>query len=257
MDINSEDETSYTTEYQEAFLQYVDNKYCAKLRCLPFTKSDNLPNNNLSFSTMASRSAQSSYDPYDLSSDDEEYLMPNDVAEMTPGRSDRAAHLFTAAMLNLNSPPQFPQNWGQIDPNRNDYYSDQMEISRTFWLPDVTDWGRQKEETHSKFTDLSNVARDIFSIIPHGVRVAASFSLGRDVIGWRQTKTTGETLCEQVVVRQFTRAYNGLLAGDDPVLDSRSTDNDMEMKREQEEKKLHRMAKVLDFLEMGQGSQNL
>jgi hypothetical protein len=38
----------------------------------------------------------------------------------------------------------------------------------------------------------------------------ASFSLGREVISWRQTKTTGETLCEKVVVRQFARAYNGI-----------------------------------------------
>ena len=32
MDINPEDETSYTTQYQEAFLKYVENEYCAKRR---------------------------------------------------------------------------------------------------------------------------------------------------------------------------------------------------------------------------------
>jgi len=36
-----------------------------------------------------------------------------------------------------------------------------------------------------------------------------------------------------------------------------NTDNDLEMKREAEQKKLHRMAKVQNFLEMWQGSQNL
>jgi len=46
------------------------------------------------------------------------------------------------------------------------------------------------------------------------------------------------------------------LAGDDPVLDRSESDNDFELKREAEEKKLHRMAKVHDFLEMWQGSQN-
>jgi len=76
-----------------------------------------------------------------------------------------------------------------------------MEISSTFWIPGITDWWREPEETHSKYADLSNVARDIFSIIPHGVGVDASFSVGRDVIGWRQLKTTGETLREKVVVR--------------------------------------------------------
>jgi hypothetical protein len=30
MDINPEDETSYTTQYQEAFLKSVENEYCAK-----------------------------------------------------------------------------------------------------------------------------------------------------------------------------------------------------------------------------------
>jgi hypothetical protein len=114
-----------------------------------------------------------------------------------------------------------------------------MEISNTFWLSDITDWWRQQEETHWKYADLSKVARDIFSIIPHSVGVEARFSLGRDVNRWRQSITTDETLCEKVVVRQFAWANNGLLAGDDPVLDPSCTDNDMEMKREAEEKKLH------------------
>jgi len=32
MNINPEDETSYTTQYQEAFLRYVENEYFAKHR---------------------------------------------------------------------------------------------------------------------------------------------------------------------------------------------------------------------------------
>jgi hypothetical protein len=87
--------------------------------------------------------------------------------------------------------------------------------------------------------------------------VEACFSLGRDVIKWRKSKTNGETLREKVVVRQFALPSSGLLAGDDPVLDPDSTDNDMELKREAEEKNLHRMAKVHNFLEMWQGSQTL
>ena len=257
MDINPEDETSYTTQYQEAFLKYVENEYCAKHRRVPVNKLETVTTSNLVPSATASGSYQSSFDPYDLSSDDEEYLTPNNVAETTPGRSDRAARLLTAARLYLNSPPEAPKNWGQINPNLNDYHSDPMEISSTFWIPDITDWWRQQEETHSKYADLSNVARDIFSIIPHGVGVEASFSLGRDVIGWRQSKTTGETLREKVVVRQFARANNGILAGTDSELDTMNTENDSEMKKEAEERKLHRMAKVHDFLEMWQGSQNL
>jgi hypothetical protein len=101
------------------------------------------------------------------------------------------------------------------------------------------------------------VARDIFSIIPHGVGVEASFSLGQDVIGWRQLKTTGETLREKVFVRQFAYASNRILVGTDPEFDTTNTENDLEMKKEVEERKLHRMAKVHDCLEMWQGSQNL
>jgi len=98
---------------------------------------------------------------------------------------------------------------------------------------------------------------DIFSIIPHVVGVEASFSLRRDVISWRQSKTTGKTLCEQVVIRQFARANTGILAGTNPLLDISNTENDSEMNKEAENRKLHRMAKVHDFLEMWQGSQNL
>jgi len=87
--------------------------------------------------------------------------------------------------------------------------------------------------------------------------VEASFSLGRDVTEWRQSKTTSETLHVQVVVRQLTWANSGLLAGDDPVLDPNSTDNNMDRKREAEEKKLRRMAKIHDFLKMWQGTQTL
>jgi len=117
MDINPEDETSYTTQYQDGFRQSVENEYCAKHRCLPVTKPDNIQNNNLVSSPMASRSGQSSYDPYDLSSDDDEYLMSTDVAKMTLGRSDRAARLLTTTTLDFNSPPELPLNWVQINPD--------------------------------------------------------------------------------------------------------------------------------------------
>jgi len=257
MDINPEEETSYTTQYKEAFLKYVENEYCAKHRQVPVNKLETVPSCNLVPSSTVWGSYQSSFDSYDLSSDDEEYLTPNNVAETTPGQSDRAVLLLTAARLYLNSPPEAPKNWGQINPNRNEYHSDPMEISSTFWIPDITDWWRQQEETHSKYADLSNVARDIFSFIPHGVGVEASFSPGRDVIGWRQSKTTGETLREKVIVRQFAWGNNGILSGTDMEWDTMNTENDSEMKKEAEERKLHRMAKVHDLLEMWQGSQNL
>jgi hypothetical protein len=157
----------------------------------------------------------------------------------------------------LNSPPEAPKNWGQINPNFIDYRSDPMEISSTFWIPDITDMWRQQEEMHSKYADLANVASDIFSIIPHGVGVEASISFGQDDIGWRQSKTTAETLRNRVVVREFAQANNGILAGTDPEWDTMNSDNDSEVKKAAEERKLQRMAKVHDFLVMWQSSRNL
>jgi hypothetical protein len=85
MHINPEDETSYTSQYQEAFLKYVENECCARHRRVPVNKLETVPSRNFVPSAMASGSIQSSLDPYDLSSDDKEYLTPNDVAESTPG----------------------------------------------------------------------------------------------------------------------------------------------------------------------------
>jgi len=54
MVINPEDETSYTTQYQEAFLKYVENKYCAKHRHVPVNKLETVPSSNLVPSATAS-----------------------------------------------------------------------------------------------------------------------------------------------------------------------------------------------------------
>ena len=157
----------------------------------------------------------------------------------------------------MNSLPDAPTNWGQINPNHNDYHSYPMEISSPFLLPDITICWRQNQEMHSKYADHANVVRDIFSVMPDGVGVEASVSLDQDVIGWRQSKTTCETLRDKVVVRHLARANTGISAGADQLLDTSRTENDSEMKPEAEERKLPRMAKVHHFLEMWQGSETL
>jgi hypothetical protein len=48
-----------------------------------------------------------------------------------------------------------------------------------------------------------------------------------------------------------------MLAGTDPELDTTNTENDSEMMKEAEERKLHRLTKVPDILAMWQGSKNL
>jgi len=191
---------------------------------------------------MASRSCQSSSGPCDSSSNDHEYFTPNNVAETTPGPSGRVACLVTAARLYLTLPPEEPMYGWHIDSNLKDHYSGQMASSSIIWIPDITDWWHQQEEMHYKYADLSNVVCDIFSIIPHGVGVEANFSLGGDVIGWRQSKTTGETLRKKCFVRQFGWPNNRMLAGADPELDTMNTEHDSKMKNEAETRKLHRMA---------------
>jgi len=72
MVINREHETSYTTQYQEAFLMNVENKYCAKHCRLPVTESNNKTINIVSFYAMASRFGKASDVSSDLSSDNED-----------------------------------------------------------------------------------------------------------------------------------------------------------------------------------------
>jgi hypothetical protein len=112
-----------------------------------------------------------------VSSGNERFLMAKNVSVTTPGRSKHPALLLTATRPYLNSLPELPQNWGQINPYQNDYHSDPMEISCTFWILDITNWWHEQERMHSKYADLSNVACDIFCIIPLGVVVEAGVSL--------------------------------------------------------------------------------
>jgi len=54
MDINPEDEISYTTQYQEAFLKYVENKYYAEHQRVRVNKLETVPSSNLVPSTLGS-----------------------------------------------------------------------------------------------------------------------------------------------------------------------------------------------------------
>jgi hypothetical protein len=167
---------------------------------VPVNTLQTIPSSNFLLSSTAQEYYRLSFDPYNLSSDDEEYSMGNNVAWTTHGQRNCAARSLTAARLYLYLLPAAPKNWGQLNSNLNDYHSDPMEINSTFWIPDITDWWRQQQSTLSENADLSNVVYDIFAIIPHGVGVEARYSLARDATGWRQSKTTGVTLRKEVVV---------------------------------------------------------
>jgi len=163
----------------------------------------------------------------------------------------------SAARLHFISPPKSPQNRGQATPNLHDYHSNPTMTGNTCWVPDITNWPFQHNATHRRYANHTTVAPDITSIQPEGVEVEASFSFVQGAISWRQSKTTGETLCGNVVVRQFALANNGILAGNDPALHSLNTESDFEMMREIEERNLHRMDKVHNIFKMWQGSHHL
>jgi len=179
---------------------------------------------------------KSSFDQSDVSRDDEECLTAISVTEMAPGQSNHAACWLTATRFHLNSLSEEPKNWGRMNPNLNHYHSDPMVIGSPSRLADITDWGRQQEETHSKYADLSNVARNIFSSTTHGIRVRAGLSLWRDIIGGRQSETTGERHQEKVVAKQFTLGNTGILEGVCAALDNPETENNFELKQEVEER---------------------
>jgi len=103
MDMNPEDETSYTTQYQEALLKYVEKKYCAKHLPMSVIKPENVLGSNCFPTPKACGFGKSSFDPYDWSSNDEEYLTAKSVAEMTTRWSDCAAHLLTATTIWIHS----------------------------------------------------------------------------------------------------------------------------------------------------------
>jgi len=111
MDTIPEDITSPATQYQEAFLKSMENEYCAKHRRVPVNKHQSGPKSNLIPSDTVLGSCQSSFDPYGLSCDGEEYSTPYNVAEMTPGQIDRAACLLMATRLYSKSLREAPQNW--------------------------------------------------------------------------------------------------------------------------------------------------
>jgi hypothetical protein len=86
-DPNPAAETSSSTQYQEAFLKYVENEYCAKHPVVHVTKSDSIPSNNSISSVRASRWSELSYNPYHLSSDNEKYQMAENRTKQGPDQA--------------------------------------------------------------------------------------------------------------------------------------------------------------------------
>ena len=56
------------------------------------------------------------------------------------------------------------------------------------------------------------------------------------MISWRQSESTGETLREEVVVRQFARANDTILEGNYTAFNTAETKNNLELNKEAEER---------------------
>ena len=99
MDIYPDDETSYTTQYQEAFLQYMGNEYCAIYQPLSLSQPEMVPSNNLFFSTTVFGSGLSSIHPNDLSSGDKRILNASQCVH----NNSRAKRLHTMLVDSRNA----------------------------------------------------------------------------------------------------------------------------------------------------------
>jgi len=110
IDINPEHKTFYITQYQEAFLKYVEKEYCAKHRRVLVNKLERLTIRSRVPSTTAPGFCQLSFDSYGLACEDGEYSTPNTVGERILRRSCRIPRLLTAARLYSNLTPEEPKN---------------------------------------------------------------------------------------------------------------------------------------------------
>ena len=242
MGVGSGDQTSYSRQYSDAFLDYWEKQYVdidmAKIGKAKDVERQPIPRTEKSIRRI-----------YLLdSSDEEDDCQIQETIQCTPRTSSRKSHLMQQARQYLAN---VPVNIQSLQPEPLEVQDDLMsndpeEITASFWYPDVGGWWLKQETSMGEYRDLAKMARDIFSVMPHGVGVESSFCLGRDVIGWRQCRTTGVTLQQKVVVRQWARNNGGLLP--DEVKMSMDSMADPEEKAKEEDKKLDRLATIKDFL---------
>jgi len=110
--MNTEDETFWTTHYQQVWQKYVENEYCAKYIRFSFIQCERILNNNLISSILHFHSHQTSLDPSDLSSDDEECSTSKRCLKRFPDE----AVAQPVYWLCLNWHPESPMNWGPVNP---------------------------------------------------------------------------------------------------------------------------------------------
>jgi hypothetical protein len=93
----------------------------------------------------------------------------------------------TTPMLCLNSPPEAPKNWGQINLDHNDYHSNLMEICSTIgYQISLTGGANRRKRTqstpislmwHGTYSVLYPVVSKTRAVFPFGEMVLAGDSL--------------------------------------------------------------------------------
>jgi hypothetical protein len=250
VDPNSSD--SYTWQYKKAFLNYWDQHYVTKIIESTSQNSDNAKSSDKTqLSDTPSEPSNLAY-TFDSDSDDNQSLSA--LPTTTPRRTSRRENLLRIAHQYLDNSRVDPASFGQTNPGGDDTDGDTNPdlASGCFWSASVAAWWKHQVTHVTEYAPLSQMARNIFAVMPHGVGVEASFSLGRDVIGWRQARTSGATLQQKVVVRQWARSNSGQLA--DASID-RLTQNDAAAKAKAEQLKLRKLASLTDFLYWSKKSQ--
>jgi hypothetical protein len=81
-----------------------------------------------------------------MSSNDDGYMNPNNVAETANGQHNSAVRLLTVCCLYFDSPPEAPKNWWQMNRNFKNNHSGTIESSHKFRILDDTNWRHQQEE---------------------------------------------------------------------------------------------------------------
>lgn len=246
MNIDYRDPASYTFQYTEAFLRYWEANYILSNDSGKI-KSEMGEEGAILFDDESQHTPDESI--YISDSDDMgfEESVRSTYPIITPARASQRDRMKEVARSYLSTPPVNILAVNQYRPNIDDLKSeDPDEMTAGFWKPDIAAYWLHQEKVCGEYALLSRMARDIFSVIPHGVGVESSFSLGRDLIGWRQSSTNGETLRRKVIVRQYARSNSGILPGiPDKGNNIDSTDNN---KQKEEDRKLMRLVGIRDHI---------
>ena len=259
MNIDPKDSESYTAQYTEAFIDYWEEMYVVP-QCAPKSRKEDLDSHETKsdmdsamFDSSTSRSASPDVAYFRERSDDFADSSGTPACPpITPARVLPQDRLMEVARKYIKSVNADPAALGQHPPKTDNLKSENpQELTAAFWKPDVAAYWQEHEDSCTEYAPLARMARDVFSVIPHGIGVEASFSLGCDVLGWRQCRTSGDMLQKKVIVRQFSRSNPGILAGADIGLPNNATAAQNEQK--EEDKKLLKLAGISDHIHFRRG----